>query len=99
MSVVAISPAQFTPRHRAILLVLLGADLILSVDFSFLNVALPRIGTGVGLELTELPWVSTAFVLPATGFTLVCGRLADLFGRRGMFLSGVPRRGLNAAAR
>ncbi|MEU6262434.1 hypothetical protein [Saccharopolyspora shandongensis] len=64
---------------------LLGAGFIPSVDFSILNVELPRIGT--------------AFGLPAAGSTLVCGRLADLFGRRRVFLSGVPRRGLNAAAR
>lgn len=89
MSVGAISPAQFTPRQRAILLVLLGAGFMLSVDFSILNVALPQVGAGVGLDLTELPWVSTAFVLPAAGFTLVFGRLADLFGRRRMFLSGM----------
>ncbi|MCP2338948.1 MFS transporter [Actinomadura rupiterrae] len=93
MSAVATSPAtsaaQFTPRERAILLVLLGAGFMLSVDFSILNVALPRIGSGVGLDVTQLPWVNTAFVLPAAGFTLVCGRLADLFGRRRMLLAGM----------
>ncbi len=89
MSLVAISPARFTPRQRAVLLVLLGAGFMLSVDFSILNVALPQIGTGVGLEETGLPWVTTAFVLPAAGFTLVCGRLADMIGRRRMFRSGM----------
>jgi len=89
MSVVALPPARFTPRQRAVLAVLLGAGFLLSIDFSILNVALPQVGAGVGLDLTSLPWVSTAFVLPAAGFTLVCGRLADLFGRRRMFRSGM----------
>lgn len=89
MSLVAISPARFTPRQHAVLLVLLGAGFMLSVDFSILNVALPEIGAGVGLEVAGLPWVTTAFVLPAAGFTLVCGRLADMIGRRRMFRSGM----------
>jgi hypothetical protein len=57
--------------------------------FSILNVAMPQIGAGVGLGLAGLPWVATAFVLPAPGFTLVFGRLADLFGRRRLFQSGM----------
>ena len=89
MTLVALPPARFTPRQRAVLAVLLGAGFLLSIDFSILNVALPQVGAGVGLDLTSLPWVSTAFVLPAAGFTLVCGRLADLVGRRRMFRSGM----------
>jgi MFS family permease len=89
MSLVAIPPARFTPRQRALLCVLLGAGFMLSVDFSILNVALPEIGSGVGLDVSALPWVTTAFVLPAAGFTLVCGRLADTVGRRRMFRSGM----------
>ncbi len=89
MSLVAIPPARFTPRQRAVLLVLLGAGFMLSVDFSILNVALPEIGSGVGLDVAALPWVTTAFVLPAAGFSLVCGRLADMIGRRRMFRCGL----------
>ena len=89
MSLVALPPAHFTAKQRAVLAVLLGAGFLLSIDFSILNVALPQVGAGVGLDLTSLPWVSTAFVLPAAGFTLVCGRLADLVGRRRMFRCGM----------
>ena len=89
MSLVAIPPARFTPRQRSVLLVLLGAGFMLSVDFSILNVALPQVGEGVGMGLAGLPWVTTAFVLPAAGFSLVCGRLADMIGRRRMFRSGL----------
>jgi MFS family permease len=82
-------PARFSGRQRLILLVLLGAGFMLSVDFSILNVALPKVGAGVGLGLTGLPWIASAFALPAAGFTLLFGRLADLLGRRRLFLSGV----------
>ncbi|MEV0595783.1 MFS transporter [Nonomuraea cavernae] len=83
------SPLPITGRQRLILLVLLGAGFMLSVDFSILNVALPQVGAGVGMGLTGLPWITSAYALPAAGFTLLFGRLADLFGRRRLFLSGM----------
>jgi MFS family permease len=79
----------FTGRQRSTMFVLIGAGFMLSVDFSILNVALPEVGDGVGLGVTGLPWISTAYVLPAAGFTLLFGRMADLFGRRRLFLSGL----------
>ena len=83
------SPSRFSRRQRVILLVLLGAGFMLSVDFSILNVALPEVGAGVGLGLAGLPWITSAYALPAAGFALLFGRLADLFGRRRLFLSGM----------
>jgi MFS family permease len=79
----------FTTRQRLILLLLLGAGFMLAVDFSILNVALPEVGAGVGMAPTSLPWIVSAYALPAAGFTLLFGRLADLFGRRRLFLSGM----------
>ncbi|MGY0236383.1 MFS transporter [Longispora urticae] len=89
MTTDAISPPRFTGKQKMILLVLLGAGFMLSVDFSILNVALPGVAAGVGLELTGLPWIISAYALPAAGFTLLFGRLADLFGRRRLFLAGM----------
>jgi MFS family permease len=83
------SPPRIDGRQRLILLVLLGAGFMLSVDFSILNVALPMAGGGVGLGVSGLPWIATAYALPAAGFTLVFGRMADLFGRRRLFLAGM----------
>jgi MFS family permease len=83
------SPPRFSGRQRVILLVLLGAGFMLAVDFSILNVALPEVGAGVGLGLTGFAWITSAYALPAAGFTLLFGRLADLFGRRRLFISGV----------
>ncbi len=76
-------------RERLILAVLLTAGFTLAVDFSILNVAVPAIGTDVGLSLEDLQWVSTSFALCAAGFTLLFGRVADLFGRRRLFLLGM----------
>lgn len=80
---------NFTNRERLVLLVLLGAGFMLSVDFSILNVALPEAGAGVGLGADELPWITTAYALPAAGFTLLFGRLGDLLGRRRLLMSGM----------
>ena len=77
------------PRPRLALAVLLAASFTLAVDFSILNVALPVIGADVGLGLSHLQWIATSFALCAAGFTLLFGRIADLFGRRRLFLAGM----------
>lgn len=79
-------PPHFSSRQRLILFVLLGAGFMVSVDFSILNVALPEVGAGVGLGLTGLPWIASAYALPSAGFALLFGRFADLFGRRKLFM-------------
>jgi EmrB/QacA subfamily drug resistance transporter len=80
---------QPTTQQRLALAVLLTASFTLAVDFSILNVALPTIGADVGLHLADLQWVATAFALCAAGLTLLMGRVADLVGRRRMFLLGM----------
>ncbi|KUM35787.1 MFS transporter [Arthrobacter sp. EpRS71] len=77
------------PKQRLALIVLLTASFTLAVDFSILNVALPAIGSDVGFSLDNLQWVATAFALCAAGLTLLFGRVADLAGRRKMFLIGM----------
>ncbi|MFF9677141.1 MFS transporter [Streptomyces eurythermus] len=83
------APAVLTPRLRLVLVLLLAAQFMLAVDFSILNVALPVIGAGLGFSLDHLQWIGTAFALCAAGFTLLFGRVADLFGRRRLFLGGL----------
>ncbi|WP_240957597.1 MFS transporter [Streptomyces barkulensis] len=82
-------PTRLTPRLRLVLVILLAAQFMLAVDFSILNVALPVIGEGLGFELANLQWIATSFALCAAGFTLLFGRIADLFGRRRLFLGGL----------
>jgi MFS family permease len=76
-------------RHKLVLTLLLGAQFMLAIDFSILNVALPVVGKGLGFSLDDLQWIATAFALPAAGFTLLFGRVADLSGRRRMLLAGM----------
>ena len=84
------------PRQRLALAVLLAASFTLAVDFSILNVALPLIGADVGLGLSHLQWIATSFALCAAGFTLLFGRIADLFGRRRLFLVGMALLGVSS---
>ena len=86
------------PRQRLALAVLLTASFTLAVDFSILNVALPVIGADVGLGLAHLQWIATSFALCAAGFTLLFGRIADLFGRRRLFLLGMALLGVSSLA-
>ncbi|MEU7894689.1 MFS transporter [Nonomuraea sp. NPDC049152] len=85
-------------RQKLTLVLLLGAQFMLAVDFSILNVALPVIGQGLGFHLSNLQWIATAFALAAAGFTLLFGRIADLFGRRRLFLAGMALLGLSSLA-
>src|SRR3954462_13208498 len=78
-----------TARQRLIVVLLLGANFMMSADFSILNIALPVVGNAVGLGVDNLAWVSTAFALPAAGLSLLFGRLGDLYGRRRIFLTGL----------
>lgn len=84
-----VGPGGFTGRERLGLLLLLGTQFMLAVDFSILNVALPSIGSGVGISEGHLQWIVTAFALPSAGFTLLFARVADIAGRRRMFLAGL----------
>ncbi|MER5735995.1 MULTISPECIES: MFS transporter [unclassified Streptomyces] len=83
------APVRMDGRMRLVLVVLLVAQFMLAVDFSILNVALPVVGEGLGFSLGGLQWIATAFALSAAGFTLLFGRLADLLGRRRVFLAGM----------
>ncbi|MGW1372836.1 MFS transporter [Streptomyces sp. NPDC002446] len=81
--------ARMTGRDRLVLLVLCAAQFIVALDFSILNVALPVLGRDLGMDQADLQWAVTAFALPSGGFLLLFGRIADLVGRRRLFLTGL----------
>ncbi|GAA1493731.1 MFS transporter [Curtobacterium herbarum] len=83
------APVRTNPRQRFAVAVLLTANFTLAVDFSVLNVALPHIGRDLGFATADLQWIITAFSLCAAGSTLFFGRVADLFGRKRLFLIGI----------
>jgi EmrB/QacA subfamily drug resistance transporter len=59
------------------------------LDASIVNIALPSIGEDVGISQENLSWVVNGYVLTFGGFLLLGGRLADLLGRRRIFMSGL----------
>lgn len=85
-----------TGKQRVALIVLLTASFTLAVDFSILNVALPSIGADVGFGIENLQWIATAFALCSAGLTLLMGRVADIAGRRRMFLIGMVLLGVGS---
>jgi EmrB/QacA subfamily drug resistance transporter len=77
--------------HKGLALaVLAAAQFIVVLDATIVNVSLPAIKEALGFTTdASLQWVVTAYALLFGGFLLLGGRLADLFGRRKMFLAGV----------
>ena len=92
------TPAGLIARQRTALAVLLTANFTLAVGFSILNVALPHIGRELGFATSALQWIVTSFALCAAGFTLFFGRVADLYGRRRLFMIGTVLLGVASLA-
>jgi EmrB/QacA subfamily drug resistance transporter len=82
--------AQALDRRRWIALALLCvAQFMVILDASIVNVALPTIGTSLHFSQDNLSWVVNAYVLTFGGFLLLGGRMADLLGRRRVFMGGL----------
>jgi EmrB/QacA subfamily drug resistance transporter len=75
-------------RWLALLVLCLG-DLMIVLDTTIVNVALPSIREDLGFSETSLAWVVNAYLLTFGGFLLLGGRLGDLFGHRKLFLIGL----------
>ncbi|MDT0485642.1 MULTISPECIES: MFS transporter [Streptomyces] len=68
------------------LLVLAAAQLVISLDYNIVYVALPAIGGSLGFSGQDLQWVVSAYVVTTGGFLLLGGRATDLLGRRRIFV-------------
>src|SRR5437764_1730275 len=82
----ALSPER---RRWASLMVVCLAQLMIVLDVTIVNVALPAIQHDLHFTQGNLTWVVNAFLVTFGSFLLLAGRLADLFGRRRVFLAGV----------
>jgi EmrB/QacA subfamily drug resistance transporter len=71
------------------LVVIAGAQLMVILDATIVNIALPSIEQGLGFSPTSLAWVLNAYTLTFGGLLLLGGRAGDLFGRRRMFMIGI----------
>src|SRR6266511_2390796 len=79
-----------TDRRRWFALgVIVTAQFMVVLDISIVNVALPSIKTDLNFSQESLQWVITAYSIFFGGFLLLGGRLADLLGRRRMFMAGL----------
>src|SRR3954464_2254688 len=78
------------PHAKNLTLALLAmTQFVLVIDASIVNVALPSIGGALHFSQADLSWVVNAYTLTFGGFLLLGGRLADLVGRRRMFITGL----------
>ena len=81
--------SQDVDRRWVALALLTVAQLVVVLDASIVNVALPSIARGLHFSDRDLPWVVNAYIIAFGGFLLLGGRAADLLGRRRVFMAGL----------
>jgi EmrB/QacA subfamily drug resistance transporter len=82
--------AQLSSRHGLMILLLLcGAQFLVVLDATIVNVALPSIQRALHFSEQNLQWVASGYALTFAGFLLLGGRAADRLGRRRIFMAGV----------
>jgi EmrB/QacA subfamily drug resistance transporter len=86
----ASTPGQPARSHGAAAMTLIcAAQFVLQLDFSIVNVALPRIQASLHMAPAELQWIVTGYALTFGSLLLAGGRLADLLGRRRLLILGL----------
>src|ERR687898_889363 len=83
------SPSIAPERKWLALALLAAAQFVVVLDASIVNVALPSIGRELQFSQDDLSWVVNAYTLTFGGFLLLGGRMADLIGRRRLFVGGL----------
>src|SRR5436305_10803661 len=86
-----LSPTRTFPRtdsRRWLLIAVCLAQFMVILDVSIVNVALPSIRSGLHFSTIGLQWVVNAYTIAFAGFLMLGGRLADLLGRRRVFMVG-----------
>ncbi|MFP8940681.1 MFS transporter [Streptomyces fenghuangensis] len=84
-----------SPDRRHALALLACTQFVLILDTAIINVAAPSMGRELGISPAELSWVANAYLVSFGGLLLLSGRVADLVGRRRLFVAGL---GVLAAA-
>ena len=82
-------PTTNSSRRWSALALIVTAQFMVILDVAIVNVALPSIKTDLGFSQTSLQWVVSAYAIFFGGTLLLGGRLADLFGRRRLFIGGL----------
>src|ERR687891_2109454 len=77
-------------HHPALALAVIAASqLMIVLDISIVNIALPHIQQALGFSTTSLSWVVNAYTLAFGGLLLLGGRAGDILGRRRVFIAGI----------
>ena len=87
-------PSALTPRLRAILAIVLIADIVDLMDSTITNIAAPTITAEIGGGESLVKWLGASYALAMGVLLVVGGRLGDRFGKRRMFLVGIAGFGL-----
>jgi len=83
------SSAPTQTERRIVLVAALIAGFITPFDGSAVNIALPQIGAEFSMDAVALSWIATAYLLSSAVFIVPFGRLADIHGRKRVFLAGI----------
>jgi len=87
---VSLPPLRTRPDRRSITLaVVLCAQLMIVLDMTVVNIALPSIARGLHFSAAGLSWVLNAYALAFGGLLLLGGRAGDILGRRRVFMAGI----------
>ncbi|BFO17901.1 hypothetical protein SHKM778_42890 [Streptomyces sp. KM77-8] len=76
-------------RKAMALLVIASCQLMVVLDITIVNIALPHIQSSLDFSTTSLSWVVSAYTLTFGGLLLLGGRTGDILGRRRVFITGV----------
>ncbi|HEY5474845.1 MAG TPA: MFS transporter, partial [Candidatus Limnocylindrales bacterium] len=83
---------------NAILAVLMVGTFLAPLDSSIVNIALPGIATDLGVTITAVSWVASAYLLTSAALLLSMGRLGDMWGLRSLYVGGLLIFGTGSAA-
>src|ERR671938_1340944 len=81
--------AGSSSKLSIILALITLAQLMIVVDFTIVQVALPSIGNEFGVSVNGLQWVVTAYGLTLAGFLMLSGRIGDIHGHKKLFIIGI----------
>ncbi|MBN2111120.1 MAG: MFS transporter [Methanosarcinaceae archaeon] len=88
------SPAVRKTEKQIVLLIAILAGFITPFDGSAVNIALPTMGAEFNMDAIALSWVATAYLLSSAVFLVPFGKIADIYGRKKVFLYGITIFGL-----
>ncbi|MFJ8631030.1 MFS transporter [Streptomyces sp. NPDC093568] len=83
------APRRTAPPTWLVVALACAGQFLVVLDVSVVNVALPSMRAGLGLDAQGLQWVVNAYAIAFAGFMLLGGRAGDLYGRKRMFLLGL----------